>query len=775
MNYGHPLEYGTFVTPAREGAVELARRSEELGYDLVTFQDHPDQPAFLDTWTLMSWVAGQTERIHIAANVLNLPLRQPAVLARGAASLDLLSGGRFDLALGAGAELASLADAPDGAELAEAPDAWDAIEAMGGRRLAPGAAVDALGEAIDVIRGVLDAGEPGALRYAGEHYRLGGVERGPLPRHHIPIWLGARQRRMLRLIGRKADGWLPTLGYLKPGEFRAGNKIIDEAAAEAGRDPAEIRRLVNVAGRFADRREGFLQGPPRAWVDDLLPLAVEDGVGTFILMSDDPGTLERFAREVAPALREAVDRELPAPLPTGAVRGGAVRARRRDGIDYDGVPRSLAGSAVEPGDIDYARVRSNYMRGGSPGIVLRPRTTAEVADALAYARRHPDLPLGVRSGGHGISGRSTNDGGVVIDLGFLDRIEVLDEATRRVRIGPGARWKQVAAALEPYGWALSSGDYGGVGVGGLATAGGIGLLGRKHGLTIDHLRAVEMVLAEGSVVRASDAENPDLFWAVRGAGANFGIVTAFEFEVDEVGEVGWAQLGFVASDPAGFLLRYGEVASTAPRDTTTFLLMGPPRRGQPAAAQLYGVVDSADPDTVIDQLQPFARLAPMVEQQVVIAPYAAVMGMASDAEHQGRGEPVSRSAFVREITPAFAAAAERLLHSGVVYFFQLRTVGGAVADVDPGATAYAHRDAGFSVIAMGVDRQRLDQLWDALSEHFDGLYLSFETDPRSERLADAFPPRTLRRLRELKARYDPDNVFRDNFNIRPIEGGEASA
>lgn len=202
--------------------------------------------------------------------------------------------------------------------------------------------------------------------------------------------------------------------------------------------------------------------------------------------------------------------------------------------------------------------------------------------------------------------------------------------------------------------------------------------------------------------------------------------------------------------------------------------MGPPRRGQPAVAQLYGVVDSDDPDTVVAQLQPFARIGPMFQQQVVIAPYAAVMGMASDAEHQGRGEPVSRSAFIREITPAFAEAAERLLHSGTVYFFQLRTVGGAVADVDPDATAYAHRDAGFSVIAMGVDRERLDRLWDGLSEHFDGLYLSFETDQRPERLLDAFPPRTLRRLRKLKGRYDPDNVFRDNFNIRPLTGGEES-
>jgi FAD/FMN-containing dehydrogenase len=756
MNYGHPLDFGTLVTPSGNGAVHLARRSEELGFDLVTFPDHPGRPALLDTWTLLSWVAARTERVHLAANVLNLPLRDPAVLARSAASLDLLSGGRLDLALGAG-------------------DDPEAIEAMGGRRLTPGQAVDAAAEAVDVIRGLLDTGKPGPLRYAGEHYRLAGAERGPLPRHHIPIWLGARRRRLLRLIGHQADGWLATIGDLPPGGLRAGNKIIDEAAAEAGRDPAEIRRLVNVSGRFADRSAGFLDGPPERWVDDLLRLVVEDGVGTFVLTSDDAATLERFAREVAPALREAVDRELPSPLPTGPIRGTAARAERRDGIDYDGVPRSLAATAVEPGDIEYSGLRSNYMRGGRPGIVLRPRNAAEVADALAYARRHPGLPLGVRSGGHGVSGRSTNDGGIVIDLGALDGVEVLDEAARRVRVGPGARWKQVAAALEPYGWALSSGDYGGVGVGGLATAGGIGLLGRRHGLTIDHLRRVEMVLADGSVVPADEQHNPDLFWAVRGAGANFGVVTSFEFEVDEVGEVGWAQLGFAADDVADFLRRFGETASSAPRDTTAFLVMGPPRPGRPAFAQVYGVVDAADPDTVIARLQPFAGIGQLAEQQVVIVPYAAVMGLAGDAEHHGRGEPVTRSAFVREITPGFAAAAERLLRSGVVSFFQLRTVGGAIADVDSDATAYAHRDAGFSVVAMGDDRGRLDRLWDGMAEHFDGLYLSFETDPRPGRVSDAFPPRTLRRLRELKSRFDPGNLFKDNFNIRPYEDGKASS
>ncbi|MDQ3855146.1 MAG: LLM class flavin-dependent oxidoreductase [Chloroflexota bacterium] len=751
MNYGHPLEFGTFITPrndSSETVVELARRSEELGYDLVTFQDHPYQPAFLDTWTLMSWVAGQTERVKLAANVLNVPLRSPAVLARSAASLDLLSGGRLNLALGAGAF-------------------WDAIEAMGGRRLAPGEAVDALSEAIDVIRGMLDVGEGSLLRFDGDYYRLDGARRGPVPEHDIPIWVGARKPRMLRLIGQKADGWLPSIRYMDPGEFRAGSQIIDEAALEAGRDPREIRRLVNVSGRFSTSHGGFLDGPSEQWVDDLLPLVVDDGVGTFILMSDDPGTMEQFALEVAPALREAVERELPEAFSGPRVRPAWVRAKRREGIDYDGVPASLADAVIEPGDADYPRVKSTYIRGGSPGLVLQVKNTDEVVEALAFARFHPDLPLAIRSGGHGISGRSTNDGGIVIDLSKLNTIEVLDRSTRRVRIGPGVRWMDVAAALAPYGWALSSGDYGGVGVGGLATAGGIGWLSREYGLTIDHLRAVEVVLADGSVVRASNEENADLFWAVRGAGANFGIVTSFEFEVDEVGDVGWAHLVLDASDTAGLLEKWGAAVETAPRDLTSFIILGRPRRGRPAVAQVMAVVDSDQPDVIIDRLEPIADIAPIYDQNVVITAYANIMANAQGGYHDAQGEPSARSGLIDHITPQFAAAAARLIESGAVYFFQIRSVGGAVSDVDPDATAYGNRSANFSVTAFGASRERVNAAWDEMYEHFDGLYLSFETDLRPERLTDAFPPRTIERLRELKSRYDPDNVFRDNFNIAP--------
>ena len=289
-DYGHILEFGTFLTPLNdppELAVDLAVLSEDLGFDLVTFQDHPYQPRFHDTWTLLAWTAARTNRIRLSANVHNIPLRPPAVLARAAASLDLLSGGRFELALGAGGF-------------------WDAIEAMGGKRLAPGEAVQAFEEAIDVIRGIWDVSDRAPLRAGGEFHRVDGAKRGPAPAHDMPIWVGAAGPRMLRLLARKADGWLPSFAWAKRDGIAKGNAIIDAEATKVRRDPREIRRLVNIGGRFQDQRGGAFEGSPAAWVDEIVDLAVEQGVGTFILASDDPETITTFANEVIPEARTRV-------------------------------------------------------------------------------------------------------------------------------------------------------------------------------------------------------------------------------------------------------------------------------------------------------------------------------------------------------------------------------------------------------------------------------------------------------------------------------------
>jgi hypothetical protein len=749
-DYGLPLLFGTFITPVNDPPdqpVDLAVLSEDLGFDLVTFQDHPYQPSFHDTWTLLTWAAARTSRIHLSANVHNLPLRPPAVLARAAASLDLLSGGRVELGLGAGGF-------------------WDAVEGMGGRKLTPGQGVDALSEALDVIRSIWNVGERAPLRLDGDYYQLKGAKRGPAPAHDIPIWIGAAKPRMLRLLARKGDGWLPSFQWVGIDGLDAGNLEIDAAATAAGRDPREIRRMLNIGGVFSPQKAAPFQGPPEAWVDDMVSLALEQGVATFILASDDPETMATFATSVIPEVRTRVEEQRGARgTATGTVRSAAALAARRPGIDYDGMPASLAATAVEPGDSSFARVRNNYLRGGNPGLVLRPSSVDEVREALAFARTQ-DVPLGVRSGGHGISGRSTNDGGIILDLKKLNAMTVLDPAQRLVRVEPGARWIDVAQFLAPHGWALTSGDYGGVGVGGLATAGGVGWFAREHGLTIDHVRAVELITASGDLVRASADENPELFWGMRGAGSEFGIAVAFEFQVDETGDVGFAQLQFAADDVAAFLEGYGRIVSDAPRDLTASLILNPGRGGRGSSAAVLAVVDSDDPDTVIARLQPFAELAPLAGQQVGIQPYAAVMQtFVQSGPHAGQGEPYAHSGLVDEITPEFAAAAAEFLDSGATHFFQFRAVGGAVADVPADATAYAGRDAAFSLTAISGDPTRLDREWDRLRPWLTGAYLSFET-ARDDVARDlVWPASHLSRLRALKAEWDPEHVFRDNLGL----------
>lgn len=294
-DYGHDLLFGTFITPVARPvhrAVDLAIVADQAGLDLVTFQDHPYQPAFHDTWTLLSYVAARTERIHVAGNVLNVPLRNPAVLARSAASLDRLSGGRVELGLGAGGF-------------------WDAIVAMGGRRLTPGQSVEALEEAITIIREVWDIDQQRGIFFDGKYYQIKGAKRGPAPVHDISIWVGAYKPRILRMTGRAADGWVPSLGYLPGGvaDLAEMNKYIDEGASKADRDPAAVRRLLNIGGRFAPAGQGLLNGPPEQWAEQLASIALTYGISGFILATDDATSIEIFAEEVAPATRALVAAE----------------------------------------------------------------------------------------------------------------------------------------------------------------------------------------------------------------------------------------------------------------------------------------------------------------------------------------------------------------------------------------------------------------------------------------------------------------------------------
>jgi hypothetical protein len=290
-DYGHDLLFGVFVPPLAQQADEvlaLARRAEEAGLDMVSAQDHPYNPQFLDTWTLLTTIAAATSRVRVFSNVANLPLRPPAMLAREVATLDILSGGRAELGIGAGAF-------------------WDAIDAMGGPRRSAGASVAALREAIGVIRALWTPGR--GARLTGDHYSLRGAKPGPFPVHDIGIWVGSYKERMLRLTGELADGWLPSSPYAPPEQLAGMNAIIDRAAADAGRSPQDVRRLYNISGSFTGSGSEFLQGPPKVWAEQLTGLALDEGISGFVLMVNDTKTIDQFAAEVVPAVRELVAAE----------------------------------------------------------------------------------------------------------------------------------------------------------------------------------------------------------------------------------------------------------------------------------------------------------------------------------------------------------------------------------------------------------------------------------------------------------------------------------
>jgi alkanesulfonate monooxygenase SsuD/methylene tetrahydromethanopterin reductase-like flavin-dependent oxidoreductase (luciferase family) len=288
-DYGRDLTFGYFLIPnAADPLLDTAREIESRGLDWIGIQDHPYQRRFVDTWSLLGAIAAVTTRVGFFPDVANLPLRPPAIMAKAAASLDVLSGGRFELALGSGSF-------------------WDAIQAYGGPRREPRDALAALDEAIQVIR-LVWSGERN-LRFNGVHYRLAGAHSGPVPVHPIGIWLGVYGPRALRLAGRVADGWVPSLtGNIA--RLSEGGARLDDAAAAAGRDPAEIRRVVNVNGQITDRAsQGLLRGPIDQWVDELTDLAVGYGFDTFLFWGEGEDQLPRFAEEVAPAVRAQVAAE----------------------------------------------------------------------------------------------------------------------------------------------------------------------------------------------------------------------------------------------------------------------------------------------------------------------------------------------------------------------------------------------------------------------------------------------------------------------------------
>ena len=436
--------------------------------------------------------------------------------------------------------------------------------------------------------------------------------------------------------------------------------------------------------------------------------------------------------------------------------------------------RDFGGDIIEPGGAEYESARRSVLASGTPAFVLRPGSVGDVQAGVRFAAS-AGLLLSVRGGGHSFAGFGTNDGGVVIDLGKLANVEITDSERHLVRIGGGATWGQVAAALAPHGLAISSGDTKSVGVGGLTLTGGIGWKVRKYGLALDSVIAAEVVTAGGQVVPASAAENPELFWAIRGGGGNFGIVTAFEFAAHPTTDVFFGKITFPASQAATVLQGWADYLRAAPEELTSIAAFANPFAGGPEApVEIHVAFDGDDPELAARAIDPIRRLGTVTGDDIALQPYA-------DTLVDGATPPpgiqlVTRSAFadkesVSEVLRILAEAGA----SQRSPFIAVRSVGGAVSRVRDDATAYAHRQAELMIVTVTAGPKpvieaagpALDAIWGRLAPHVNGAYANFLASATEEDVAAIYPAETYQRLAAVKRQYDPGNLFARNHNVRP--------
>lgn len=443
-----------------------------------------------------------------------------------------------------------------------------------------------------------------------------------------------------------------------------------------------------------------------------------------------------------------------------------------------GLRSHLSGRVITPEDPAYDDVRGVMMGGTDPrpAVVVRPADDADVARAIAFARA-ADLPLAVRSGGHSGAAFGTVDDGVVIDVRDLREI-VIDPQARTVWAGAGLTAGELTAATAGHGLAVGFGDTGSVGISGITLGGGVGYLARLHGLTIDNLLAVDLVTADGRSLRVDARSHPDLFWAVRGGGGNFGVVTRLKYRLHPLhGVVGG--LLFLPATPdtvAGFIA----AAEAAPEALSTIanVMPCPPmpfvpedQHGRLIIMGMMCFAGSAEEGAAA--LAPFRALAAPIADLVRPMPYPELFPPADPDYHP---TAVSRTMLMDSVDLDLATEiVARLEATDGMRVVQLRVLGGAVSRVPADATAYAHRDARImtNVAAFyGPDDLAARAGWvdgtvGLLDQGNPGAYVNFVGAEGPERVRAAYPGATWDRLAAVKATYDPDNVFRRNQNIPP--------
>ncbi len=444
--------------------------------------------------------------------------------------------------------------------------------------------------------------------------------------------------------------------------------------------------------------------------------------------------------------------------------------------------------APDHDDYDDARAVWNGTVDRRPRLIARCSGTGDVAAAVRFARSH-DLEIAVRGGGHNVAGTAVCDDGIVVDLSAMRAVWV-DPAGRTARVQGGALWGDVDHETQAHGLATTGGIVGHTGVAGLTLGGGLGFLMRKHGLAVDNLLAAEVVTAEGGIVRASADEHPDLFWALRGGGGNFGVVTTFQFAVHPVGPTVMAGPVFWAADDTTDVLRfYRDFAAEAPDELGTVVRFGtvPPLPDIPANLHWRPAIAVAccyagpveDGERAVRALR---RLGTPLVDLLAPTPYAAFQGGLDDTVPHGWHYYWKATSLTGLSDDAIAVIADHAYAAGSPRSYAaMFHMGGAVARIPHDATAYAGRDVPHNIIIDAVwlpdesgEHAAAETAWarrflQALQPHSaGGVYVNFlDADDDTSRIREAYGDHTYRRLAEIKAKYDPDNAFHHNKNIRP--------
>lgn len=436
-------------------------------------------------------------------------------------------------------------------------------------------------------------------------------------------------------------------------------------------------------------------------------------------------------------------------------------------MTIEAAKQQFTGDVILSNDTTYEEASAVFVCKGKPAVIFRPKNTEDVVLAITYAKEN-SMILSVRSGGHNGAGFSTNDGGVVVDLMYFDSVEIFDETQSLVRIGAGANWGKVAKTLGQHNLALSSGDTASVGVGGLTLGGGVGWMVRKYGLAIDSLVAAEIITADGQILRVSEQEHADLFWAIRGGSGNFGIVTYFEFKARPVREVFAGTIMYKRDNVGALLKGWRDVMRSAPDELTTMFLVVPSFGGQPASAMAVVCYVGDDETVAMNAIKPLDSIGEVISKDIAKKAYAEVLEEAHPPEGM---KIIVNDIFIQD----FSDDSIEIIASQEDVVLQLRYLGGAMNRVPKDATAFAHRDSEILVVCpvfmspQATEKEVAESLepWNKIAAVGKGSYCNFLTSADAASLHASYPGDTYTRLAKIKHIYDPENFFNQTYNIMP--------